>query len=709
MNKKQIISVIFMIILYIALMGYISGVIVQAYISTIAWQNQPMVEGIKFDIKFGIADVLNVLVTKEGLIAWLAITTFTAAIVYLIILNRGGEARDEQNFKYSGEGTYGTAEWMNDKERNKVFKIENIKKAEGIILGKTGLKSKNVVTIPHNTYYNKHILVLGGSGSGKSRKYVRNNIISLSKANQSMIVTDPKGELYRDTAKMLENEGYTVKIFNLVNPIHSDRWNPLSEVVDDLSAQLFSEVVITNTRTSVKVGGDPFWDRAEMNLLKALALYVTKEYRKDNKATMESLYSLLSCGSSSEIDKTFKNLPLGHPAKAPYNIYAQSNDNVRTGVVIGLGTRLQVFQNKIIQGLTEVNDIDLLEPGKSKCAYFCIMSDTDSTLNFLSSLFFSFLFIDLVKYADSTVTGKCNPEVNFLLDEFSNIGEIPDFTKKISTIRSRALHCSIIIQSIPQIQNRYPLNGWQEIMGNCDTKLVLGCGEKLSAEYVSELLGQATIRVTSRQKKLGLDEILDYGRETKSVGKRSLLNPDEVMKMSSDKCIAMLRGEKPLRLYKMDYTEHPKSKEMIIMPYSQYMPAWSKKWQKEKGLNQEEEQKVQEKNIVNKEAEGTKAKDKKDEIKANKEKSKPMQNPKEEPRLFHINEKGADKDKDTETDAMVEKKESASKVFYINEEAAMEELEKQVNQADQNTKEKETEEEYSNEYLEELDLEEIDI
>ena len=484
-----------------------------------------------------------------------------------------------------------------------------------------------------------------------------------------MIVTDPKGELYRDMSKLLQNEGYEVKIFNLVNPAHSDRWNPLSEVTDDLSAQKFSEIVITNTRTSLKASGDPFWDRAEMNLLKALTLYVTTEFKKDGKATMETLYSL-ACGSSSEIDKTFKSLPLGHSSKAPYNIYAQANDNVRTGVVIGLGTRLQVFQNKLIQGLTEVNDIDLLLPAKRKCAYFCIMSDTDSTLNFLSSLFFSFLFIDLVNYADSTATGRCEPEVNFLLDEFANIGEIPDFTKKMSTIRSRALNCSIIIQSIPQIQNRYPMNGWQEILGNCDTKLILSCGDNLSAEYISDSLGQATIRVTSHSKHLGIDHVLDFGKETKSVGKRNLLNPDELRQMSDDKCITMLRGQKPLRLYKLDYTEHPKSKNIIQTPYSRYKPKWSEKWLKQDNNSISDNEPLA--------RETTTAKLTPMPTKANL-KEEVLKTPKPATQHFK-SEKNIEQPRKQETvrlslNASLNKPKT-QQVFYINEEAAIAELEK---------------------------------
>lgn len=264
---------------------------------------------------------------------------------------------------------------------------------------------------------------------------------------------------------------------------------------------------------------------------------------------------------------------MSHPAVAPYNIYKQASENVRSGVVIGLGTRLQVFQNAMIQHMTSESDIDLTLPAREKCAYFCIMSDQDSTLDFLSSLFFSFLFIKLVRYADSQ-GGKCNPEVFFLLDEFPNIGQIPDFTKKISTIRSRALNCFIIYQNIPQLSDRYPLNKWQEILGNCDTQLFLGCTDIVTAEHVSKVCGQVTINLESLQRHRGLPGFIDLGRKTMSVGKRFLLNPDEVLRLDKDDAIVIVRGHKPLRLKKMDYTLHPKYKKLNPMPVSSYIPCW---------------------------------------------------------------------------------------------------------------------------------------
>lgn len=406
-----------------------------------------------------------------------------------------------------------------------------------------------------------------------------------------MIITDPKGELFKDMAQFLRDRGYNVRLFNLVNMIYSDRWNPLDVVVDDIDAQTFADVIIANTAVAATKSGDPFWERAEQNLLKALALYVAKEYPPEER-NLASVYSLLAHPEPRKIDMIFKSLPKDHPAKMPYNIYSQANETVRTGVVIGLGTRLQVFQNKLVQKLTEVSDIDLELPGKEKCAYFCIISDMDSTFDFLASLFFSFLFLKLIRYADMYgKNGQCSPNVYFLLDEFPNIGAIPDFTKKLATMRSRGVHSSIVFQNIAQLKNRYPHDAWQEIIGSCDTKLFLGCTDVATAEFVSALLGTATVEAHSRTKEAGLEGIFDFGRVTTSAQKRNLLNPDEIIRFNPEEAILILRGQKPLQIRKMPYTQHPLAKFVKPIPVSSYTPEWSKEFREGYSNGKQSEQK----------------------------------------------------------------------------------------------------------------------
>lgn len=509
------------------------------------------------------------LADKRILTGYLIMSFIVAVITAALIVIARESGVNTAGVEYlKDNGTHGTANWMTESEARKVLGIGTNR---GLIFGKINGRT---VTLHEKTYFNRNVAVFGASGSMKSRSYVRTNMLQLAKEGKSMVVTDPKGELFNDMARFLRDMGYDVKLFNLVNMTHSDRWNPIAEVKDDIDAQMFTEVVIANTKVIGSKSGDPFWDRAEQNLLKALVLYVVCEYPEENK-NLASVYALLASGDSKKVDDIFDTLPAGHPAKMPYNIYAQANETVRTGVVIGLGTRLQVFQNRLVQKLTEVSDIDLTQPARKKCAYFCISSDMDSTFDFLAGLFFSFLFIKLIRYADMN-GGRCSPEVYFLLDEFPNIGAIPDFTKKISTIRSRGLHCSVIFQNIAQLRNRYPNDAWQEIIGNCDSRLFLGCTDTATAQFVCDLLGAATVRSVSIRKKAGLEGLFDLGDVSSGTQKRNLLNPDEILRLPPEKAILILRGQKPLMIDKMDYTKHPLAKMIKPEPISMYSPEWAK-------------------------------------------------------------------------------------------------------------------------------------
>lgn len=352
---------------------------------------------------------------------------------------------------------------MTPEEMHKVLELTNeVKKNKGTILGKLNGKA---VCLPYKTRMNKNIAVYGASGSMKSRAFSRNMIFQCVARGESLVITDPKSELYESMSVYLEKEGYAVQTFNLVNPENSDSWNCLMEIEgQETMAQVLSDVIIQNTGSSK---GDHFWDNAEMNLLKALVLYVEQGFPPESK-NIGQVYKLLTMSSEKELNSLFDLLPVSHPAKMPYLIYKQSSDTVRSGVIMGLGSRLQVFQNKLIRQITAYDEIDLTLPGKQKCAYFCITSDQDSTFDFLSSLFMTFTFIKLVRYADKYgIDGKLPVPVHILADELANTGAILELNKKISVIRSRNISISCIFQNLPQMQNRYPLNQWQEIIGNC--------------------------------------------------------------------------------------------------------------------------------------------------------------------------------------------------------------------------------------------------
>ena len=392
-----------------------------------------------------------------------------------------------------------------------------------------------------------------------------------------MVITDPKSELYEKTSEYLRHKGYTVRVFNLVTPSASDSWNCLSEIEGkELMAQLFCDVVIKNTGSEK---GDHFWDNAELNLLKALVLYVSNNYPPEKKNIGE-VYQLLAMSSEKELNALFDVLPVGHPAKAPYSIFKQSSENVRGGVIIGLGSRLQVFQNQDIRNITAYDEIDLELPGQKPCAYYCITSDQDSTFDFLSSLFLSFIFIKLVRFADEQCpNGELPVPVHVLGEELCATGVIPDLSRKISVIRSRHLSLSAVFQNLAGLQNRYPYNQWQEILGNCDVQLFLGCTDQLTAEYVSQRTGIASVAVSSTSKALSTLRVSDYTpqyRESSGVGKRPVLTPDEVLRLPVDEALVILRGHKVLKVHKMDYSLHPAYKQLRECKASAHIPEWRK-------------------------------------------------------------------------------------------------------------------------------------
>ena len=515
----------------------------------------------------------------QGFIFCVVVIAIFAFMVMRMGHGEGGAKDTERNLTYSDTGTYGTAEFLSQKDASKVLDFDDVKHNKGTILGRTDGKT---VFVPTNTRMNRNIAVFGASGSMKSRAFCRNAILQAARRGndkdeccESMVITDPKSELYEDTAEFLKERGYTVRVFNTVNPENSDSWDCLAEIEkNEIMAQIFSDVIIKDTGSD---RGDHFWDNSELNLLKALTLYVSFEYPN---GSMSDVYKLISLDGDAEsaLNKMFAMLPPGHPAKAPYNIFRQAADSVRGGIIIGLGSRLQVFQNKLICDITSHREIDLELPGKEKCAYFVITSDQDSTFDFLSSLFFSFLFIKLVRYADKHCEGGKLPVfVNVIADEFTNI-RVADIQKKISTIRSRNIGLSCIFQNLAQLQNRYPMNAWQEILGNCDVQLFLGATDEITAKYVSDRTGVASVKVDSKAKMLNTWRVSNYSpqyRETVSVGKRNILTPDEVLRIPLDEALIILRGQNVMKVKKFDYTNHPDSRYLVKSKASLYVPKWA--------------------------------------------------------------------------------------------------------------------------------------
>ena len=470
---------------------------------------------------------------------------------------------------------------MTDKEKKDALETAPISSAKGTILGEDKGKA---VCMPENTRLNRNIAIFGAPGTMKSRAIIRNALFQALKRGESVVITDPKSELYTDTAELFKQKGYVIRVFNLVNPECSDSWNCMSELGSDtMMAQVLTNVIIGNTSAGK---GDHFWDNGESNLLKALVLYIASDpSRTQDEKNLPAVYQLLTQHTEQQLTSLFERLPIEHPARAPYNLFAQASDTVRSGIIIGLGTRLQILQNQSIKNILSQSDIDLTLPGKRKCAYYMILRDQDSTTEFLSSLFFSFLFIKLSNYADSQPEQCCDVPVNMVLDEFNNCGKIgsaadgSDFARTLSVVRSRAIRVMLAVQNLGQLKNRYPNNLWSEIIGNCDIQIMLGCTDEDTAEHFSTRSGDMSIYVDSTmtvRKTIAVAQVIPQYRETQGQGRRKLLTPDEVLRLPNDELLCIIRGYNMLKLRKLDYTRHPYSKKIKRVPIADYKPHYNK-------------------------------------------------------------------------------------------------------------------------------------
>lgn len=355
----------------------------------------------------------NIIVTNKLYAVIYVVIVLISFFVILDILLVAFKKKDENKgiiFKPEN-GTYGTSDWMKLMEIKQILTINDI---PGIILGKF---ENHIVKLPLDSYFNKNICVFGSSGSMKTTAFLLTNLLELSKYKKSIIVTDPKTEIYRTTSSYFKSIDYTVKVLNLKDMRHSDRWNPLAENENINDVQMSANTIILNTQK--RNGKDEFWPRAEENLLKAFEFYFLQILVDQNNLT--NIYKKVAGGDLGEIDSMFKGLPNENPAKLSYNIFASGSDTIKASVITGLGTRLQTFQNEDLQRLTSASDIDLTLPGKQPCIYYIITDDMNGAYDFLSSLFYTFLFIKLVRYADSRPNGRCDVDVFCFLDEFANI------------------------------------------------------------------------------------------------------------------------------------------------------------------------------------------------------------------------------------------------------------------------------------------------
>lgn len=463
---------------------------------------------------------------------------------------------------------HGSADWNSDLTKyNKTYSYPKGRPTADMSPGNKNMILSNDLCLSMNgrdTMRNNNILIAGGSGTGKSRFEIKPNILQ---ANASFVITDPKGELLKSTGDFLKQQGYKIKLFNLIDFEHSNRYNPFKYIRNDDGVVMMVNTLIKNTNKKGSSSGDPFWEKSETALLQAICFYLYHECNPEdqNFGNVMQLLRLAEVKEDQEdyqspLDKMFEALrerEPNHIAVRQYDVFKMGAGKTLKSILISAAVRLTAFNMSSITALTSEDNIDLQEMGDKKCALFVVIPDADDTFNFLVAIMYSQLFETLYYHADNeTKSHRLDYPVRFLLDEFANIGEIPDFEKKLATMRSREISCTIIIQNLAQLKTMYK-DSWESITGNCDTFIFLGGQEQSTLEYVSKKLGKQTIttRSTGRSKGKSGSSSMNYQSSA-----RDLMTPDEIGCMANKNCIVFIRGLRPFFSEKYNYEKHPNYK-----------------------------------------------------------------------------------------------------------------------------------------------------
>ena len=405
-----------------------------------------------------------------------------------------------------------------------------------------------------------NILVVGGSGAGKSRGFALPNIMQCC---CSMVITDPKAELLRKTGGLLEKKGYEVRVFALINPDTSFCYNPFEYVHDDKDVLRLISNLIQNTTPKGSQSSDPFWEKSETALLQALMLYLLHEAppEEQNFAMIMEMLGSAQVKEEDEdyespLDILFDRLEMRDPdsiAVKQYHIYKQAAGKTAKSILISVGVRLAAFNLPQIAKLTNTDELDLSSMGEKKVALFCCIPDADTSLNYLVGMIYSQLFQTLYYMADRVHGGALPVPVNCIMDEFPNVSLPNEFEKILATCRSRSIYCSIIIQNMSQLKALFK-DSWESLVGNCDEFLYLGGNEKETHKYVSELLGKETIDTNTYGQTKGKSG--SYSTNFQQSG-RELLQPDEVRMLDNQNALLFIRGERPILDAKYDLMKHP--------------------------------------------------------------------------------------------------------------------------------------------------------
>lgn len=488
----------------------------------------------------------------------LLIGIVVGCLLRLAVYEKGRNAK-----KYRHNVEYGSARWGTHSD---IAPFIDPDPWNNVILTKTESLTMNSRPKAPRNARNRNVLVVGGSGSGKTRFFIKPNIMQCTKTKgTSLVVTDPKGTLVVECGKMLVAAGYELRILNTINFQKSMHYNPFAYIRSETDILKLVTTLITNTKGEGK-GGDDFWIKAETLLYVALIGYIHYELpeEKQNFSTLIDLLNKMQVREDdedfqNEVDELFEKLAQKKPehfAVRQYLKYKMASGKTAKSILVSCGARLAVFDIEELREITAYDELHLDTIGDKRTALFLIMSDTDASFNFLISMAYSQLFNLLCEKADDVYGGRLPVHVRCLIDEFANIGQIPNFEKLVATIRSREISACIVLQAQSQLKAIYKDNA-DTIVGNCDTLLFLGGKEKTTLKEMEELLGKETIDTYNTGESRGRE--VSHSLNYQKLGK-SLMSVDELAVMDGGKCILQLRGVRPFLSDKYDITSHPNYK-----------------------------------------------------------------------------------------------------------------------------------------------------
>lgn len=502
---------------------------------------------------FALLERISTMVRHPDLLRW---TAYTPRFLLVFLLLYGGGVllyyADHENRRPGEE--YGSAKWGNARELNKRYADQNGKNViltKRVSIGLDGYKHRR----------NLNILVVGGSGSGKTRFFCKPGIMSV---NCSYLIIDPKGEMLRSTGYLLKDEGYDIKVFDLIHPRQSDGYNPFTYIRDDPDVLKLMDNLVKNTTPPKGASNDPFWEKAEIALDSALMLYLLYEAPVEEQ-NFEMLMFMLECARVMEEDEQYQS-PLdllfqtleerdpSHIAVREYKVYKQAAGKTAKSILVTASVRLAAFIFPQYAAMMQTDEMDFASMGEHKRAIFCVIPVNDGSMNYLVSMLLTQCFQQLYLRADERYNGRLPVPVRVIQDEWANVAQPDSYPKVLATCRSYNIGINIIVQNIQSIKALYK-DEWEGIIGNCDTLLFLGGGnEPTSLEFVSKLLGKETVHTRTRGQTKGRSGSSSVNYQQTG---RDLMTPDEIRMLPADDALLFIRGEKPVRDKKYNIKKHP--------------------------------------------------------------------------------------------------------------------------------------------------------